>query len=726
MSGRAGRRGLDKRGSVVIKCAPEQGLFMNGSCIPDEPLLQKMILGKATKLESKFRLTYNMILNLMRVEGFGVEDMLKRSFSEAGNQKYLPDITILKKKKKEIYEDIEDLECIVEDGNKKPEEGDGKQVLPFMQDYHHLATRLSSLQEVLLFYTVKYHCENKSFKKLFNSGRVIVIRTKAFGITLAVLLKTEISSNVSSTSGGDINSFIKSFTQQQDNLSSGSQDDYSSFSSAAAFSSVYNQLKSTLKITCFALPKTLRDSKIVYPSENGLPPFSPMFFSSSSDSSSIDVFLNDVVSISSETIEELASGGGAATEKPAVGGIFGAKKKPMFGPQATAKSTPSNSSSSQHREKLINLWRSNENKGPTSIDVMELHSKSKNQDLKMILSVKQKREVLSELNSHSPCANCLKMREHFLAIDRYHKITDKIDKIIFALSEQNLELMPEFNNRLKVLRKLKYLGEKEDTVQLKGRVACELNSCDELIVTEMIFNNFFNNLSPGEIVAILSCVIAHQSASSKQEKQKKEKSWDRTSSNRSAAEEMLSSAVNASTNTSDSELQIKTLFSQLIEDEIEAILPENLKVSQRELIRLTFGLGKLQSDYGVTESGGEEVADISFASRTGVSNSLFSGSSDPSTASSAMSPIEWVKKKLNFSMLEVAYEWAMGTPFADICKITEISEGNIVRSIIQLDQSCREVRNAARVVGNSALYKKMEECSAMIKRDIVFTTSLYL
>ena len=46
-----------------------------------------MILGSVTKLDSKFRLTYNMILNLLRVEDFRVEDMIKRSFSEVSSQK---------------------------------------------------------------------------------------------------------------------------------------------------------------------------------------------------------------------------------------------------------------------------------------------------------------------------------------------------------------------------------------------------------------------------------------------------------------------------------------------------------------------------------------------------------------------------------------------------------------------------------------------------------------
>lgn len=50
-----------------------------------------MILGVPSKLQSQFRLTYNMILNLLRVEALRVEEMIKRSFSENASQKLLPD-----------------------------------------------------------------------------------------------------------------------------------------------------------------------------------------------------------------------------------------------------------------------------------------------------------------------------------------------------------------------------------------------------------------------------------------------------------------------------------------------------------------------------------------------------------------------------------------------------------------------------------------------------------
>jgi hypothetical protein len=50
-----------------------------------------MMLGTPAKLSSQFRLTYNMILNLLRVEALRVEEMIKRSFSENASQRLLPD-----------------------------------------------------------------------------------------------------------------------------------------------------------------------------------------------------------------------------------------------------------------------------------------------------------------------------------------------------------------------------------------------------------------------------------------------------------------------------------------------------------------------------------------------------------------------------------------------------------------------------------------------------------
>jgi antiviral helicase SKI2 len=53
------------------------------------PILRNMLTGQSTMLRSQFRLTYNMILNLLRVEEMSVENMIKRSFSEFATQRAL-------------------------------------------------------------------------------------------------------------------------------------------------------------------------------------------------------------------------------------------------------------------------------------------------------------------------------------------------------------------------------------------------------------------------------------------------------------------------------------------------------------------------------------------------------------------------------------------------------------------------------------------------------------
>ena len=77
-------------------------------------------------------------------------------------------------------------------------------------------------------------------------------------------------------------------------------------------------------------------------------------------------------------------------------------------------------------------------------------------------------------------------------------------------------------------------------------------------------------------------------------------------------------------------------------------------------------------------------------------------------------------------MTPVVYEWANGLSFKAITEMTDIAEGSIVRCIVRLDETAREVRNAARTIGDGQLLKKMEEASTAIKRDICFASSLYL
>ncbi len=79
-----------------------------------------------------------------------------------------------------------------------------------------------------------------------------------------------------------------------------------------------------------------------------------------------------------------------------------------------------------------------------------------------------------------------------------------------------------------------------------------------------------------------------------------------------------------------------------------------------------------------------------------------------------------------FGLVEVVYEWARGMSFNRITDLTDVLEGTIVRVITRLDETCREVKNAARIIGDTELFTKMQTAQELIKRDITAIASLYM
>ena len=202
-------------------------------------------------------------------------------------------------------------------------------------------------------------------------------------------------------------------------------------------------------------------------------------------------------------------------------------------------------------------------------------------------------------------------------------------------STANLALFPDYQQRLRILRMLEYVERDSDTVTLKGRVACEMNTCDELIASEMIFGNVLEPLTPPEAAAVLSAFV----------------------------------------------------FQEKTEDIPR--LTSRMEVAREQLEDILLVVKDLQDAEGVIVN-------------------------------------EDFKPALNFGIAAVVYQWARGMPFKDITQMTTIHEGSIVRCITRLDELLKDVRNAARVIGNPSLYRKMVASSLCIKRDIVFAGSLYL
>lgn len=83
------------------------------------------------------------------------------------------------------------------------------------------------------------------------------------------------------------------------------------------------------------------------------------------------------------------------------------------------------------------------------------------------------------------------------------KIRATKKKITQAQSVMHLD---ELKNRKRALRRLGF-ATGEDVVEQKGRVACEISSGDELLLTEMVFGGVFNDLTAQQCAALLSCFV---------------------------------------------------------------------------------------------------------------------------------------------------------------------------------------------------------------------------
>lgn len=99
------------------------------------------------------------------------------------------------------------------------------------------------------------------------------------------------------------------------------------------------------------------------------------------------------------------------------------------------------------------------------------------------------------------------------AYERRESQRCRVDELTSLLARKvSLIQLDELAARKRVLRRLGFLND-HDVIELKGRVACEITSADELLLTELLFEGIFNRLSPEHIAALLSCFVFEERAS---------------------------------------------------------------------------------------------------------------------------------------------------------------------------------------------------------------------
>jgi antiviral helicase SKI2 len=100
------------------------------------------------------------------------------------------------------------------------------------------------------------------------------------------------------------------------------------------------------------------------------------------------------------------------------------------------------------------------------------------------------REKAAAIFSNAKCFECPSFLKHYGMQHDEWLIKENIQALKILMSDQNLSLLPDYQQRTEVLKDLGFIDE-ESRVQLKGKVACEIHSADELVLTELILENLF-------------------------------------------------------------------------------------------------------------------------------------------------------------------------------------------------------------------------------------------
>lgn len=531
MAGRAGRRGLDATGTVIVMAYSDPLKMMD---------FKEITLGQPTKLLSQFRLTYNMILNLLRIELLRVEEMIKHSFSENLTQILLPEN---QKKMEQVMKTLELTEhtpCLECDWRGT------RECFATLQEYEQC---YQNICEVIAKLPVIKN-------QLLNTGRLVVFR--------------------GSNGGARVGFVVRSLGALEDVLAL--TFDHGLFGNETdKYQLPYLPIRSYLT-THFPKPKfggKLRVEGVAMDAISFIGRYT------------LKALLNRVVENDKDAVEQ----------------------------------------AEQEISALLRYFTKWEELKLSKASQLSLH------DL-----LKQK-EPLLKIMAKDPAWACSKFSGHYRELRRHAALEDEVASLQRMILDENLDLLPDYEQRLDVLQLLGFIDAHHNVV-LKGRVACEVNSGWELVVTELVLDNFLGDFEPEEIVALLLCFV-----------------------------------YEGRTN----------------EDEPPCMTPR-LKKGKKRILEITGRLLKVFADKQVLLTSDEE---------------------------------EFLERK-RFALTNVVYEWARGLSFNEIMLMLVEAEGTIVRVITRLDEVCREVKNAALIVGDLSLHSKMSEAQEKIKRDIVFCASLYL
>lgn len=74
-------------------------------------------------------------------------------------------------------------------------------------------------------------------------------------------------------------------------------------------------------------------------------------------------------------------------------------------------------------------------------------------------------------------------------------------------------------------------------------------------------------------------------------------------------------------------------------------------------------------------------------------------------------------------LMDAVMQWCKGAKFADICKLTDVFEGSIIRAFRRLQELLRQMTQAAKAIGNEELETKFTKSLEKLSREgsIIFS-----
>lgn len=128
------------------------------------------------------------------------------------------------------------------------------------------------------------------------------------------------------------------------------------------------------------------------------------------------------------------------------------------------------------------------------------------QDLEVVDLVHKIEELEHKLSAH-PLHKSGQTEQQFKWFQRKAEVNHEIQQLKSKMRDSQLQkFRDELKNRSRVLKMLGHI-DAEGVVLLKGRAACLIDTGDELLVTELMFNGTFNDLDKHQVAALASCFI---------------------------------------------------------------------------------------------------------------------------------------------------------------------------------------------------------------------------